>query len=59
MSHHLATPLAGKTGQLYMDDVHLSRRQQHVLILNVNSSVTGEHSEPSFRPGPGTSSRCT
>ncbi len=52
MSHHLATPLAGKTGQLYIDDMYVFPGDNStVFILNVNSSVTGEHSEPSFRPG--------
>lgn len=52
MSHHLATPLAGKTGQLYIDDLYVFPGDgSTVFIVNVNSSVTGEHSEPSFRPG--------
>jgi hypothetical protein len=51
MSHHLATPLAGKTGQLYIDDMYVFPGDNStVFIMNVNSSVTGEHSEPSFRP---------
>lgn len=52
MSHHLATPLAGKTGQLYIDDMYVFCGEgTTVFIMNVNSTVTGEHSEPSFRPG--------
>jgi Domain of unknown function (DUF4331) len=52
MSHHLATPLAGKTGQLYIDDMYVFPGDNTtVFIMNVNSTVTGEHSEPSFRPG--------
>jgi hypothetical protein len=52
MSHHLATPLAGKTGQLYIDDMYVfSGDDSTVFVMNVNSTVTGEHSEPSFRPG--------
>jgi len=50
MSHHLATPLAGKTGQLYIDDMYVFPGDNStVFIMNVNSTVTGEHSEPSFR----------
>jgi Domain of unknown function (DUF4331) len=52
MSHHLATPLAGKTGQLYIDDMYVFPGDNStVFVMNVNSSVTGEHSEPSFLPG--------
>jgi hypothetical protein len=52
MSHHLATPLAGKTGQLYIDDMYVfSGDNSTVFVMNVNSTVTGEHSEPSFLPG--------
>ncbi len=52
MSHHLATPLAGKTGQLYIDDMYVFPGDSStVFVMNVNSTVTGEHSEPSFRPG--------
>lgn len=52
MSHHLATPLAGKTGQLYIDDMYVFPGDNStVFVMNVNSTVTGEHSEPSFRPG--------
>ena len=51
MSHHLATPLAGKTGQLYIDDMYVFPGDNStVFVMNVNSTVTGEHSEPSFRP---------
>src|SRR5262245_28971501 len=51
MSHHLATPLAGKTGQLYIDDLYVFPGGDcTVFIMNVNSTVTGEHSEPSFLP---------
>ena len=52
MSHHLATSLAGKTGQLFIDDLYVFPGDPStVFIMNVNSSVTGEHSEPSFWPG--------
>ena len=52
MSHHLATPLAGKTGQLFIDDLYVFPGDEStVFVMNVNSTVTGEHSEPSFYPG--------
>jgi hypothetical protein len=52
MSHHLATPLAGKTGQLYIDDMYVFPGDNTtVFVMSVNSTVTGEHSEPSFLPG--------
>jgi hypothetical protein len=52
MSHHLATPLAGKTGQLFIDDMYVFPGDEStVFVMSVNSSVTGEHSEPSFMPG--------
>jgi hypothetical protein len=52
MSHHLATPLAGKTGQLYIDDMYVFPADETtVFVMNINSTVTGEHSEPSFLTG--------
>jgi hypothetical protein len=51
MSHHLAAALAGKFGQLYIDDMYVFPGDNStVFIMNVNSNVTGEHSEPSFLP---------
>jgi len=52
MSHHLATPLAAQTGQLYTDDMYVfPGADSTVFIMTVNSTVTGEHAEPSFLPG--------
>jgi hypothetical protein len=51
MSHHLDTPLAAKTGQLYLDDLYAFRGQAStVLVMDVNSDVNGKHSEPGFHP---------
>src|SRR5271156_3000736 len=51
MSHHLDTPLASQTGQLYLDDLYVFRGQgSTVFIMDVNSNVNGLHSEPGFHP---------
>jgi Domain of unknown function (DUF4331) len=51
MSHHLDTPLAAKTGQLYLDDLYVFPGQgSTVFIMDVNSNVNGLHSEPGFHP---------
>jgi Domain of unknown function (DUF4331) len=51
MSHHLDTPLAAKTGQLYLDDLYVFPGQAStVFIMDVNSNVNGLHSEPGFHP---------
>jgi len=51
MSHHLDTPLAAKTGQLYLDDLYVfGGEDSTVLIMDVNSNVNGLHSEPGFHP---------
>jgi hypothetical protein len=51
MSHHLAAAQAGKIGQLYIDDLYVFPGDNStVFIMNVNSNVTGEQSEPSFLP---------
>ena len=51
MSHHLDTPLAAKTGQLYLDDLYVFPGQSStVFIMDVNSNVNGLHSEPGFHP---------
>src|SRR6201995_5767920 len=51
MSHHLDTPLAAQTGQLYLDDLYVFPGQDStVLIMDVNSNVNGLHSEPGFHP---------
>jgi hypothetical protein len=51
MSHHLDTPLASQTGQLYLDDLYVFRGEAStVLVMDVNSDVNGKHSEPGFHP---------
>jgi hypothetical protein len=51
MSHHLDTPLAAKTGQLYLDDLYVfPGPDSTVFIMDVNSNVNGLHSEPGFHP---------
>jgi hypothetical protein len=51
MSHHLAAALAGKFGQLYIDDMYVFPGDNStVFIMHVNSNITGEQSEPSFLP---------
>ncbi|HEY0530360.1 MAG TPA: DUF4331 family protein [Actinoplanes sp.] len=49
MSHHLDTPLAAQTGQLYLDDLCVFQGPSStVFVMDVNSTVNGLHSEPSF-----------
>jgi hypothetical protein len=51
MSHHLDTPLAAQTGQLYLDDLYVfPGNASTVLVMDVNSDVNGLHSEPGFHP---------
>ncbi|HTX83908.1 MAG TPA: DUF4331 family protein [Streptosporangiaceae bacterium] len=51
MSHHLDTPLAAQTGQLYLDDLYVFPGEAStVLAMDVNSDVNGKHSEPGFHP---------
>ena len=51
MSHHLDTPLAAQTGQLYIDDLYVFRGEgSTVFVMDVNSNVNGLHSEPGFHP---------
>ena len=51
MSHHLDTPLASQTGQLYIDDLYVFPGESStVFIMDVNSNVNGLHSEPGFHP---------
>jgi len=51
MSHHLDTPLAAQTGQLYLDDLYVFPGEgSTVLVMDVNSNVNGLHSEPGFHP---------
>jgi hypothetical protein len=45
MSHHLDTPLAAQTGQLYLDDLYVFPGQgSTVFVMDVNSNVNGLHS---------------
>jgi len=51
MSHHLDTPLAAQTGQLYIDDLYVFPGEGGtVFVMDVNSNVNGLHSEPGFHP---------
>jgi len=51
MSHHLDTPLASQTGQLYLDDLYVFPGEgSTVLVMDVNSNVNGLYSEPGFHP---------
>jgi hypothetical protein len=51
VSHHLGTPLAAQNGQLYIDDLYVFPGQDStVLVLDVNSNITGAHAEPGFHP---------
>ena len=51
MSHHLDTPLAAQTGQLYLDDLYVFAGEgSTVFVMDVNSNVNGLHSEPGFHP---------
>jgi hypothetical protein len=48
MSHHLDTPLAGRNGQLYLDDLYVFPGDGGtVFVMDVNSTITG----PDVRPG--------
>jgi len=49
MSHHLDTPLAAQTGQLFIDDLYVFPGESGtVFVMDVNSNVNGLHSEPGF-----------
>ena len=51
MSHHLDTPLAAQSGQLFIDDLYLFAGDgSTVFVMDVNSDVTGQHAEPGFHP---------
>ncbi|NJP45499.1 DUF4331 family protein [Actinacidiphila epipremni] len=51
MSHHLDTPLAAQNGQLFLDDLYVfPGRDSTVLVMDVNSNVTGVYAEPGFHP---------
>ncbi|MGW4462553.1 DUF4331 family protein [Micromonospora sp. NPDC004704] len=49
MSHHLDTPHAAQTGQLYLDDLFVFPGERGtVLVLDANSSVTNVDLQPGF-----------
>ncbi|MEV4626801.1 DUF4331 family protein [Micromonospora sp. NPDC049523] len=49
MSHHLDTPHAAQTGQLYLDDLYVFPGEHGtVLVMDVNSSVTNVDLQPGF-----------
>jgi Domain of unknown function (DUF4331) len=51
VSHHLDTPLAAQTGQLYLDDLYVFPGEDStVFVMDVNSTITGAHAEPAFHP---------
>ena len=51
MSHHLDTPLASQTGQLFLDDLYVFPGQNStVFVMDVNSNITGVYAEPGFHP---------
>ncbi|GAA3070830.1 hypothetical protein GCM10010464_38850 [Pseudonocardia yunnanensis] len=51
MSHHLDTPLASQTGQLFIDDLYVfAGADSTVFVMDVNSTITGAHAEPAFHP---------
>ncbi|GHO61683.1 hypothetical protein KSC_005750 [Ktedonobacter sp. SOSP1-52] len=51
MSHHLDTPLAGQSGQLFIDDLYVfASNRSTVFVMDVNSTITGAHAEPAFHP---------
>jgi hypothetical protein len=51
MSHHLDTPLAAQSGQLFIDDLYVFPGDgSTVFVMDVNSDVTGHHAEPGFHP---------
>jgi hypothetical protein len=49
MSHHLDTPLAAQSGQLYLDDLYVFDGERGtVFVMDVNSSVTKADIKPGF-----------
>ena len=51
MSHHLDTPLAAQNGQLFLDDLYVFQSNDStVLIMDLNSNVTGVYAQPGFHP---------
>jgi Domain of unknown function (DUF4331) len=51
MSHHLDTPLAAQSGQLFVDDLYVFPGEgSTVFVMDVNSDVNGHYAEPGFHP---------
>jgi Domain of unknown function (DUF4331) len=51
MSHHLDTPQAAQNGQLFIDDLYVfDAPGATVLVMDVNSNITGVYAEPGFHP---------
>jgi hypothetical protein len=51
MSHHLDTPLAAQSGQLFIDDLYVfPGAGSTVFVMDVNSDITGSRAEPGFHP---------
>jgi hypothetical protein len=51
MSHHLDTSLARQNGQLYIDDLYVFGGDRGtVLVMDVNSTITGPDVQPGFHP---------
>jgi len=51
MSHHLDTPLARRNGRLYIDDLYVFPGDEStVLVMDVNSTITGPDVSPGFHP---------
>ena len=47
----VASPLAGQSGQLFIDDLYVfPGPDTTVLVMDVNSEVTGKRAEPGFHP---------
>ncbi|MEU9567569.1 DUF4331 family protein [Streptomyces sp. NPDC048161] len=51
MSHHLDTPQAAKNGQLFIGDLYAFPGEHGtVLVMDLNSNVTGVHQRRGFHP---------
>lgn len=51
MSHHLDTPEAARSGNLFIDDLYVfDGHGSTVFIMDVNSDITGSRAEPGFHP---------
>jgi hypothetical protein len=51
VSHHLDTPQAAQSGQLYIDDLYVfSEGDSTVLMMDVNSNITEPNVKPGFHP---------